>query len=121
MRQRNDDSSSIEGRESHLAYGDSFWANRDVTAKSSKPSPVTTSFNFHRRWFHPANFIIAASGDFDRDAMIAKLESFLPTGPFKGEIPPAIPTNTAFAKPGVYSEQGCQPGPRLHPAPRHDA
>lgn len=103
MRQRNDDSSSIEGREfGHLAYGDAFWANRDVTAKSLESISRDDLMQFHHRWFHPANFIVAASGDFDRDVMIGKLEKLFANWPFKGETPSAIPTNTAFAKPGVY-------------------
>ncbi len=45
---------------------------------------------------------MAVSGDFDRDKMVAKLEALFADWPFKGEMPPAIPTNTAFAEPGVY-------------------
>jgi len=93
MRQRNDDSSSIEGREfGHLAYGDAFWANRDITAKSLESITREDLIQFHHRWFHPANFIIAASGDFDRDTMIAKLEKLFGNWPFKGEIPPTLPS-----------------------------
>ena len=103
MRQRNDDSSSIEGREfGHLAYGDAFWANRDVTAKSLESISRDDLITFHHRWFHPANFIVAVSGDFDRDTMIAKLEKLFANWPFKGETPPAIPTETQFAPRGVY-------------------
>lgn len=103
MRQRNDDSSSIEGTEfGRLAYGESFWANRDTTAKSLESISRDDLIAFHQRWFHPANFIVAASGDFDRDTMITKLEKLFGNWPFKGEIPSPIPTNTVFAKPGVY-------------------
>ena len=103
MRQRNDDSSDIEGREfGHLAYGDSFWANRDFTAKSLEAISRDDLVQFHHRWFHPANFIVAVSGDFDRDTMIAKLEKLFADWPFKGETSPAIPTETQFAPRGVY-------------------
>src|ERR1035438_9116988 len=57
---------------------------------------------FHQQWFHPANFIVAASGDFDRDQMVQKLEALFADWPFKGAAPPPIPTNTTFAAPGVY-------------------
>ena len=103
MRQRNDDSSSIEAREfGHLAYGDLFWATRDFTSNSLASITRDDLSAFHRRWFHPANFTIAVSGDFDRDTMIAKLEKLFGNWPFKGEPPSAIPTKTQFAKPGVY-------------------
>ncbi|MEY4387521.1 MAG: hypothetical protein RLY20_2804 [Verrucomicrobiota bacterium] len=103
MKQRNDDSSDIEGREvSHLGFGDAFWMNRDFTAKSLESITHDDLVVFHRRWFHPANFVVAVSGDFDRDAMIAKLEKLFADWPFKGETPPPIPTDLKFAKPGVY-------------------
>ncbi len=103
MRQRNDDSAEIEGREAgHLAFGENFWANRDFTAKSLKSISRNDLIAFHRRWFHPANFTVAISGDFDRDAMIAKLEKLFAAWPFKGEVPPAIPVETKFTTPGVY-------------------
>jgi zinc protease len=57
---------------------------------------------FHRRWFHPSNFVVAASGDFDREVMREKLESVFADWPFAGDEPPAIPTNAVFASPGAY-------------------
>jgi predicted Zn-dependent peptidase len=57
---------------------------------------------FHRQWFHPANFVVAVSGDFDRDQMVQKLEALFANWPFKGEAPPPVPTNTTFAATGVY-------------------
>ena len=103
LRQRNDDSASIEERElGYLAYGENFWANRDFTPKVLDAISRQDLIAFHRRWFHPANFVVAASGDFDRDAMIAKLEKLFANWPFKGDLPPAIPTNTTFATPGIY-------------------
>lgn len=103
MRQRNDDASDIEGRElGHVAFGDGFWINRDFTAKSLESITQDDLVGFHHRWFHPANFTLAVSGDFDRDAMIAKLEQLFANWPFKGETPPPIPTDAKFAAPGVY-------------------
>ena len=57
---------------------------------------------FHQQWFHPANFVVAASGDFDREQMVQKLEALFADWPFKGETPAPIPTNTTFAATGVY-------------------
>ena len=57
---------------------------------------------FHKKWFHPSNFIVTASGDFDRAAMIQKLEQLFAKWPFTGEKAPPVPGDTEFAKPGVY-------------------
>ena len=103
MQQRNDDSSDIEGREREfLAYGEDFWGNRYPTEASVKSIGREDIERFHRRWFHPSNFVIAASGDFDRNKMVDKLQALLGDWPFKGETAPAIPTNTIFASPGIY-------------------
>lgn len=103
MKQRNDDSSDIEAREkSFLAYGDNFWANRHSTAASIEKITRKDLQEFHKKWFHPANFVVAVSGDFDKDKMKQRLEKLFADWPFKGETPSSIPTNTAFAKPGFY-------------------
>ena len=57
---------------------------------------------FHKKWFHPDDFVVAVNGDFDRDEMVRKLEALFGDWPFAGEKPPPIPTNTVFAAPGVY-------------------
>lgn len=103
MKQRNDDSSSIESREAgFLAYGEDFWANRYTTAASLESLSRQDIEAFHRRWFHPQNFVIAVSGDFDREQMSGKLEKLFSDWPFQGEKPGPIPTNTTFSAPGVY-------------------
>ena len=103
MKQRNDDSSSIEGREREiLAHGERFWNNKFTTEASINSVTREDMQAFHKKWFVPANFIVAASGDFDRDAMIQKLEKLFSNWAFTGDKAPAIPTNTEFAKPGVY-------------------
>ena len=103
MKQRNDDSSSIEARESeYLSYGTNFWASREPTEKSVKSIERADLEAFHKQWIHPGNFVVAASGDFEREAMIASLEKLFSDWPFKGDIAPAVPTNTAMASPGVY-------------------
>lgn len=103
MKQRNDDSSSIDAREREmLAYGTNFWACRYTTQKSIEAITQQDLRAFHQKWFVPGNFTVAVNGDFDRDAMVAKLEELFANWPFKGETPPPIPTETAMAKPGVY-------------------
>ena len=103
IRQRNDESSAIEVRErGFLAFGEKFWANHHSTQQSIEGITRADLEAFHHAWFHPANFVVAVSGDFDRDQMLQKLETLFGKWPFQGGVPPAIPTNTEFAKPGVY-------------------
>lgn len=103
MKQRNDDSADIESREqAYLSYGREFWANRFPTRRTVESLTPADLQAFHRRWFHPRNFVVAVSGDFDRDRMTTALEALFGDWPFAGEAPPAVPTNAALAAPGVY-------------------
>ncbi len=103
MQQRNDESAAIESRERrYLAYGEDFWANQLPTAASVQGISQSDLQGFHRRWIHPANFVVAASGDFVREEMIRKLETLFSDWPFSGDRSPSIPTNTVFAAPGTY-------------------
>lgn len=103
MRQRNDESAAIESRErGFLAFGENFWVNRHSTSDSIQAITRSDLEVFHRKWFYPSNFVVAVNGDFDREQMIQKLEKLFSDWPFAGEKPAPIPTNTAFAKPGVY-------------------
>lgn len=103
MKQRNDDSSTIESFEStYLAYGEKFWDNRYQTAASVESITRDDLIAFHKRWFTPGNFVLSASGDFDRAEMIAKLEKLFGDWPATGETPPPIPQDLVMAEPGVY-------------------
>ena len=103
MKRRNDDSADIEARErAFLSYGEKFWNNRHDTEASLASVTLDDVRVFHQKWFHPVNFIVAASGDFDRAAMIQKLDQLFANWPFAGDKASPIPTNTEFAKPGVY-------------------
>jgi predicted Zn-dependent peptidase len=103
MKQRNDDSSSIEGREAGvLAFGEKFFNNRFSTQASVEALTRVDLEGFHQKWFVPQNFVVAVNGDFDRNDMVARLEKLFSDWPFKGETPPPVPTNTEFGAPGVY-------------------
>jgi predicted Zn-dependent peptidase len=103
MQQRNDDTTSIESREAgFLAYGEKFWINHLATADSVNSLTRSDVESFHKAWFQPSNFVVAVSGDFDRDEMVRKLETLFADWPFAGQKPPPIPTNTVFAAPGAY-------------------
>jgi zinc protease len=103
MQQRNDDSADIESREAgFLAYGDEFWANRYSTAASLEAVNRADLESFHRAWFYPSNVVVAVSGDFERDAMVDKLERLFARWPFAGLSATPVPANTVFAAGGVY-------------------
>ena len=103
MRQRNDDSAAIEARErGFLSFGEDFWGNRYTTEASVKAITRADLETFHKKWFHPAQFVVAAAGDFDRAVMIGKLETLFAAWPFQGEKAPPVPAPTAFGAPGVY-------------------
>lgn len=103
MKQRNDDSSEIQDREQgFLAFGENFWANRYTTAASLEAIHREDIEAFHKSWFNPANFVVAASGDLDRDKLVQKLEALFANWPFAGQRSPSIPTNTTFAAEGLY-------------------
>jgi zinc protease len=103
MKQRNDETAAIEGREvGFLAHGESFWMNHYSTGSSIAAITRADLESFHQKWFHPGNFVVAVSGDFDRGQMVQKLEQLFANWPFKGETAPAIPTDNHFAAPGVY-------------------
>lgn len=103
MKQRNDDAAQIEQRERRfLAYGDGFYFNRHSTQASLESIARADLEAFHKRWFHPKNFVVAVNGDFDSAAMTARLEKLFAAWPFTGEVPPPVPTERRFAAPGVY-------------------
>ena len=103
LKQRNDNSSSIESRErSHLAYGNAFWYNRHVTAASIESIRQADLLEFHHKWVHPKNFIVSVSGDFDRDEMLKRLDGVFAKWPHNGETAPAVPQKMKYGKPGVY-------------------
>ncbi len=103
MKQRNDDSRGIEGRERlNLAYGEKFWRNRQPTKASIESITRADLAAFHRDWFHPANFVVSVQGDFDRTAMTGKLEKFFSNWPFVGKKAPPIPDKKDMAKAGLY-------------------
>jgi hypothetical protein len=103
MKQRNDDSANIEAMEQgFVSYGEKFWDNRHQTAASVESISREDLQAFHRRWFFPGNFIVAASGDFNRADMITKLEKLFADWPWAGALPPPIPQDVKIAAPGVY-------------------
>jgi zinc protease len=103
MKQRNDDSTPIEEREwSFLMRGDGHWTNRYSTAASVAAITADDLSAFQKKYIGPKNFTLAVSGDFDRSAMVSKLEKAFAKWPTPGERPAAPPAPTATSTPGWY-------------------
>ncbi len=103
MKQRNDESANIERLETgYLAYGDKFWDNRNATAASLESITRDDLIAFHHCWFFPSNFVVTASGDFDRATMIAKLEQLFDNWPWTNSPPPPIPQDVTMSPAGIY-------------------
>jgi len=103
MKRRNDDSGDIEDREwNRLLYGDDHWINRLPTKPSVDGVSRDDLVAFQKRLAVPANLVISAAGDFDRKALIAKLDATIGAWKPAGERVPPVPQPTASAKPGVY-------------------
>ena len=103
LKQRNDDSRNIESRERNfLAYGEAFWFNRHTTAASLESIRREDLLAFHHEWVHPRNFIVSISGDFDRDAMLKRLDGVFAAWPHPGKKAPPVPQERKYGKSGVY-------------------
>jgi zinc protease len=103
MKRRNDETSDIEAREwERLIFGDDYFLCHYATKRSVDAISRNDLLAFHKLLANPANFVVAVSGDFDRSAMIAKLDATLgawkPTGPAVGPVPQP----KTSAAPGVY-------------------
>jgi len=100
MKQRNDQSAAIEAREfDFLMEGEGHWSNRYTTESSLQSLTREDLLAFQKRYVGPKNFIFAVSGDFDRAAMVKKLEKAFARWPTPGEHPgpPAGPEAPAAA------------------------
>jgi len=103
IKQRNDDSSAIEGREAgFLSRGKDFFENRYATSNSLASITVDDLKKFHDQCFVPQNFVVGISGDFNRDEIIAKLEKLFDRGSGFDFAVASLPTNFTFAAAGVY-------------------
>jgi zinc protease len=99
---RNDNPSSIAGRESvKLAYGVNNPYARQAEYASVAAVKRDDLLNWHKTYVHPNNMILGVSGDFDSAAMEAKLKAAFASWA-KG--PAAQKDNIQFqtAKPGYY-------------------
>ncbi len=103
MKRRNDHTASIERREwNRLMYGEDFFINRLPTKKSIESITREDLIEFHRKYFYPANFIFAVSGDFKKKDMLKKLEKAFANWPNRGTKIPPVPRPKREPEPGIY-------------------
>jgi zinc protease len=103
MKERNDDTRSIEGREWDLLMdGEGHWTNRWPTQASVSGITRDDLLALHHRYVGPKNFILAVSGDFDRKTMIKKLDKAFSGWPTQGENPGPPPPPASQPTPGWF-------------------
>jgi predicted Zn-dependent peptidase len=106
MRKRNDESGDIEAREWNvLLLGEDHFTNRFSTEASLGVITRDDLVAFHRRYFYPANMILAVSGAFSRDQIVRKLEAAFSGWPSPRLAVPPVPSEIHPARPGLYRIQ----------------
>jgi zinc protease len=104
MEQRNADTRPIESREwQFLMYGDHPCTTPYRQTEASIASITREDLAaFHEKYFFPANFILAVSGDFETRRILTKLDNMLAGWPDRELDLPEIPDEVADPRPGVY-------------------
>jgi zinc protease len=103
LQRRNDRTDTIESREwARLLQGPKHFSTKEPTKKSIESITREDMAAFHDRYYQPAGFIFAVSGDFKTADMIAKLETAMSGwASNKAAVPrPPAPDFTPTA--GVY-------------------
>ncbi|MDQ3803905.1 MAG: insulinase family protein [Acidobacteriota bacterium] len=104
MERRNDRTDAIEEREwSRLLQGPDHFSTRQTTKASVESITRADLAAFHKKHFHPGNFIFAVSGDFATKQMLARLDAALKGWPASKEAAPEVPKPTHTPRPGVYA------------------
>ncbi|MFQ5654196.1 MAG: M16 family metallopeptidase, partial [Planctomycetota bacterium] len=102
MKQRNDSAGSILSREwNALLFGRDHFEARVATKPSLDAISIDDMRALHRQIFHPGSLIIGVTGDFEKRAMLARLEAAL-EGWEVGAQPPEPPAPRSGVLPGVY-------------------
>jgi zinc protease len=102
MERRNDNTSAIEAREwGRLMRGEHF-TTKDSTKASVESITREDLSSFHKRYFHPGNFIFAVSGDFDTKQLLAKLDAAMQGWPATKMAVPEVPKPSHLPVAGVY-------------------
>lgn len=103
IERRNDRTDGIESREwNRLMRGDRHFSSVWSTKSSIGSLTREDLLAFHKKYYHPGNFIFAVSGDFKTAELKAKLEKALTGWAVKKEPVPAVPKPNYTPVPGVY-------------------
>jgi zinc protease len=101
LKARNDSTAGIEAREANLLFYGDFPLNRLATKASVESITREDLAAFHKAWFHPSRFVVAAAGAFKKAELAGKLEAaFKDWGP-AGAAALEIPKPGAAAAPGI--------------------
>jgi zinc protease len=103
MQRRNDQTSSIESREwNRLMYGGDFFTNHLSTKQSLESITRQDLIDFHKKYYFPANFILAVSGDFNKTDLLKRLDKHFTGWKNIGGAFPKVPRPAQAPKPGIY-------------------
>ena len=104
MERRNDRTDVIEGREwNRLMYGPDFFSAKEATKASIEGITRDDMVAFHQRYYQPAGFVFAISGDFNTKDMLAKLEAAMKGWPSNKAAVPDVPKQTHVPVGGLYT------------------
>jgi len=102
IRRQDDDPDSIASRALDRAIFAAHPFGRSSTVESVTAITRDDLLTFHRRHFAPDNLWLAISGDFDRDAMLTKLETVFGGWPVTGYVGEALPDLVDSLEPAVW-------------------
>jgi zinc protease len=103
IERRNDRTDDIEAREwNRLLRGPDHFTSRMTTRDSIKAITRDDLIQFHRRYYHPKNLILAVSGDFKTADMKARLEKAMAGWTGSADPVPPVPAPKFVPAPGVY-------------------
>lgn len=103
MERRNDSAPGIEQREfARLLRGESHFSTSQITKTSLEAITREDMLAFHEKYYYPANFVMAVSGDFETKDMLARLEKAFAGWPSRSDKPVAVPKPNFTPKAGLY-------------------
>jgi predicted Zn-dependent peptidase len=103
MERRNDNTPGIEQREfARLLRGDKHFSTAQITKASLDAITREDMIAFHEKYYYPANFVLAVSGDFNTKDMLARLEKVFAGWSNRADKPASVPKPNHALKPGIY-------------------
>ncbi|ACH37713.1 zinc-dependent peptidase lipoprotein, M16 family [Citrifermentans bemidjiense Bem] len=105
IRRQNDDPKEIAGRELARAIYADHPLGRIPTIATVKAVTREDMVEFQKRYFYPANMILAVSGDFDREKLLQSLEKLFADWPNRNAPFPPVPKPNEELTPAVLHVQ----------------